>query len=120
MSGRIVKWAIELSEFDLRYNPRTSIKAQALADFMVEYGASNPGGSGARIPLWSPEGHKIEYALRFGFRATNNEAEYEALSNCLSSAHTLRAESIHIRMDSQLLVGQVKGDFKIDEQRRGW
>ncbi|GAA0170812.1 hypothetical protein LIER_24993 [Lithospermum erythrorhizon] len=81
LSGRMVKWAIELSEFDLRYKPRTSIKAYALADFMVECteeimeekpdlsnvveaaeqqvwflykdGASNPGGSGAGILLWS-------------------------------------------------------------------
>ena len=33
---RLVLWAIELSEFDIRYRPRTSIKAQALADFIVE------------------------------------------------------------------------------------
>ncbi|GAA0165985.1 hypothetical protein LIER_21250 [Lithospermum erythrorhizon] len=33
---RIVEWAIELSEFDLRYKPRMRIKGQALADFMVE------------------------------------------------------------------------------------
>ncbi|GAA0153686.1 hypothetical protein LIER_11862 [Lithospermum erythrorhizon] len=35
-SGRIVKWAIELSDFHLCYNPSTSIKAQDLADFMIE------------------------------------------------------------------------------------
>ncbi|GAA0161070.1 hypothetical protein LIER_17474 [Lithospermum erythrorhizon] len=35
-SGWILKWAIELNEFDLRYRLRTSIKAQAIADFMVE------------------------------------------------------------------------------------
>ncbi|GAA0166928.1 hypothetical protein LIER_40276 [Lithospermum erythrorhizon] len=34
--GRIVKWAIELREFNLRYKPMTTINAQALADFMVE------------------------------------------------------------------------------------
>ncbi|GAA0172423.1 hypothetical protein LIER_26253 [Lithospermum erythrorhizon] len=33
---RIIKWAIDLSEFDVQYKPRTSIKAQALTDFMVE------------------------------------------------------------------------------------
>ncbi|GAA0143733.1 hypothetical protein LIER_35798 [Lithospermum erythrorhizon] len=37
--------------------------------------ASNPGGSGAGILLWSPEGKKIEYALRFAFMAMNNEAK---------------------------------------------
>ncbi|GAA0159957.1 hypothetical protein LIER_16621 [Lithospermum erythrorhizon] len=35
-SGPMVKWALELSEFELRYKPQTDIKAQSLADFMVE------------------------------------------------------------------------------------
>ena len=35
-SGRLVKWSVELSEFDLSYRPRGAIKAQALADFMVD------------------------------------------------------------------------------------
>ena len=36
VSGRLIKWAIELGEFDIKYKPRTAIKAQALADFVVE------------------------------------------------------------------------------------
>ena len=36
-SGRLVKWAIELSEFDIRYEPRTTIKGQILADFIMEF-----------------------------------------------------------------------------------
>ena len=36
-SGRLVKWAIELSEFDFRYKPRTAIKGQVLVDFIVEF-----------------------------------------------------------------------------------
>nr|XP_017246807.1 PREDICTED: uncharacterized protein LOC108218398 [Daucus carota subsp. sativus] len=35
-SGRLIKWAVELGEFDIRYKPRVAIKAQALADFIVE------------------------------------------------------------------------------------
>ncbi|KAL0385897.1 UNVERIFIED_CONTAM: hypothetical protein Sradi_2984000 [Sesamum radiatum] len=35
-SGRLVKWVIELSEYDISYLPRTTIKAQALADFISE------------------------------------------------------------------------------------
>ena len=31
------EWAIELSEFDIRYQPRSAIKAQALADFIAEF-----------------------------------------------------------------------------------
>ena len=34
---RMVQWAIELSQFDIEYLPRTAIKAQALADFIAEF-----------------------------------------------------------------------------------
>ncbi|XP_071917139.1 uncharacterized protein [Coffea arabica] len=36
MSGRMVKWVLELSEYDLDFQPRTTIKTQALADFIAE------------------------------------------------------------------------------------
>ncbi|KAK3029277.1 hypothetical protein RJ639_039517 [Escallonia herrerae] len=35
-SGRLVNWSVELGEFDLQYKPHTAVKAQALADFIVE------------------------------------------------------------------------------------
>ncbi|KAL0433781.1 UNVERIFIED_CONTAM: hypothetical protein Slati_2712400 [Sesamum latifolium] len=35
-SGRLVKWAVELSEYDISYLPRTTIKARALPDFISE------------------------------------------------------------------------------------
>ncbi|XP_059630010.1 uncharacterized protein LOC132272971 [Cornus florida] len=37
LSGRITKWAIELSFFDISYEPKVSHKGQALADFLLEY-----------------------------------------------------------------------------------
>ena len=42
-------------------------------------GASNNDGSGADIMLISPEGHKMHCAICFGFKASNNEVECEAL-----------------------------------------
>ncbi|XP_074356707.1 uncharacterized protein LOC141696466 [Apium graveolens] len=36
-SGRMLKWAIELGQFDLEYCPRMAIKGQALADFVLEF-----------------------------------------------------------------------------------
>ena len=38
---RMVQWAIELSQFDIEYHPRTAIKAQALVDFIAEFTLSN-------------------------------------------------------------------------------
>ncbi|KAK8914186.1 hypothetical protein KSP39_PZI024498 [Platanthera zijinensis] len=36
-SGQLAKWSIELSEFDVSFVPRLSIKAQAVADFLADY-----------------------------------------------------------------------------------
>ena len=40
-SERLIKWAIELGEFDIKYRPRTAIKAQEIADFVVECTIAN-------------------------------------------------------------------------------
>ena len=108
-SERLMKWAIELSEFDIRYKMKTAIKGQVLADFVMEFtsvepaenaptmtdlpiwklsvdGTSNAQGSGAGLILTSLEGIDIEYALRFGFQASNNEVEYEVIITGLNLA----------------------------------
>ena len=36
-SSRLLKWAIELSQFEIEYQPRPAIKGQALADFIIEF-----------------------------------------------------------------------------------
>ena len=93
----MLKWAVELSAFDIDYRPRPAIKAQALADFIVEGtlpeeeeggisqpwtlsvdGSSSVGGSGVGILLQGPDGQAWPYALHFEFNASNNEAEYKA------------------------------------------
>ena len=81
-SGRLMKWAIELNKFDIKYKPKTAIKRQILVDFVMEFtsaelaeatqttpdlpiwrlsvdGAANAQGSGAGLNLTSPEGIDI-------------------------------------------------------------
>lgn len=36
ISGRVIKWIMELSEYDIRYQPRETIKTQTLSDFLTE------------------------------------------------------------------------------------
>ena len=36
-TGRVAKWGIELSAFDIEYKPRTAIKSQILADFVADW-----------------------------------------------------------------------------------
>ena len=49
-TGRMVQWAIELSQFDIQYRPRTAIKAQALADFIAEF--TSPEREDNQGELW--------------------------------------------------------------------
>nr|XP_027086382.1 uncharacterized protein LOC113708109 [Coffea arabica] len=249
-SGRMVRWAVELSEYDLSFQPRTAIKAQALADFIAEgvsFGQqesqdeltrdtakaerageaaevaqaakseliqdaaetrqageaaevtqatktskaeqtidaaeAKQGGEpaeviqatkeakaeligntaeaeqarnaveaeqarnaveveqaagkvGQSIPTWtlfvdrssskercragllltSPMGDELAYALRFDFRASNNESEYETLVAGMMIARKLGAESIEVYSDSQLIVNQVGGSYEVKEE----
>ena len=50
-AGRMVQWAIELSQFDVEYRPQTAIKAQALADFIAEF--TTPEGANCPEKLWT-------------------------------------------------------------------
>ena len=57
--------------------------------------------------LISPKGHKIHYAIRFGFKASNNMAKYKALIAGLCFARELQVYNVKIFSDSQLVVNQV-------------
>ncbi|KAL5539414.1 hypothetical protein UlMin_045365 [Ulmus minor] len=135
-SGRLAKWSIELGEFDIQFKPRTAIKGQALADFIAEFtytpemseklttqtqnsqwklyvdGSSTETSSGAGIILVSPDGVKLSCAVRFKFKATNNQAEYEALLSGLRLAKEVSARHLTIYSDSQLVVSQVNSEFQ--------
>ena len=113
----------------------TAIKGQVLADFVMKFapiepaktthveddipiwklsvdGASNAQGSGAGLILTSPEGIDIEYARRFGFLASNNEAEYEAFIAGLNLAHSLEIDQLEVYSDSQLVVKQIEDTYE--------
>ncbi|XP_022843269.1 uncharacterized protein LOC111366805 [Olea europaea var. sylvestris] len=113
VSGRLLKWVIELSEFDILFRPRHAIKGQTLTDFVAKFaktlemeatmepveppmwklfvdGSSGEAGSGTGILLESPEGHKL---------------------NCLRLAKEIQVKRLLTSSDSQLVVSQVNGNF---------
>ena len=53
-SGRLIKWAIELSEFDIRYKPRTAVKGQVLAYFIMYSPHQIPRRSPPKLLNWRP------------------------------------------------------------------
>ncbi|XP_068503883.1 uncharacterized protein [Phaseolus vulgaris] len=75
-------------------------------------GSSNQQGSGVGIILEGPNGVLIEQALRFAFKASNNQAEYEALIARMLLAKEMGAQSLLAKSDSQLVTGQVTGEYQ--------
>ena len=49
----MVQWAIELSQFDIQYHPRTVIKAQALADFIAEFTFPDEKNPSPKAERWT-------------------------------------------------------------------
>ena len=119
-AGRLIQWAVELSEFDIKYQPRHAIKAQALADFIAKFtpscddlevvedkkwiihvdGLSTQHAGGIGIVLQSPEGDRLKYKVRLQYQITNNEVEYETLLKRLELVKSIGAKSILILGDS--------------------
>lgn len=65
--------------------------------------------SGTGLILITPNKMELEYAVRFGFKAMNNEAEYKALVIRLKLSRDLGAKQIIVNSDSQLVVESVLG-----------
>ena len=80
-------------------------------------GATNAQGSGVGMILTSSKGIDIEYALRFGFRASNNEAEYEVIIAGLNLAHSMEVDQLKVCSDSQLVVKQIEDTYEAKSEK---
>ena len=122
VARRMSIWAIELSEFDVQYHPRTVVKGQIVVDFIAEYTQSEDKGAeghrlwsistdrssnqrarGAGVVIQTPEGDKIECMIRLDFPTTNYEVEYEALVVGLDLAKAAGAENMIMHYDSEVI-----------------
>ncbi len=75
----------------------------------------NPGPAGIGAVFTAPDG-KILYEFKaYIGEATNNVAEYKALLLALKEAGALGFKELLINMDSQLVVRQMQGQYKIKE-----
>ena len=73
----------------------------------------NPGHAGIGIVLRAADGTPIVTLGRFIGRATNNVAEYQALIAGLKKAQELGAKKLLIRGDSELIIKQMKGEYRV-------
>ncbi|GJV09407.1 hypothetical protein Tco_1347063 [Tanacetum coccineum] len=134
-SGRVARWAIELREHEIEYKLRNTIKAQILANFLAatqegeeeeEFqdikekqektrssrwklyidGGSSYDGFRAGLMLVNPEGVEVTNALKFEFKASNNETEYEAVIEDASKQGRINA----IDADDDITLVSVQDD----------
>ncbi|XP_022851791.1 uncharacterized protein LOC111373492 [Olea europaea var. sylvestris] len=116
----------------------SAIRGQTLADFVAEFAkapemeatiepvepppwslfvdrSSGETGSRAGVILESPEGHKLNCTVRFGFKASNNAVEYEALLAGLRLAKEMQVTRLLASSDSQLVGSQVNEKFTVKD-----
>lgn len=76
----------------------------------------NPGPAGAGVVICDENGARLHEGAYFLGTQTNNSAEYQALIRGLQRAEKLAARPIHIRSDSELLVRQLIGEYRVKNQ----
>ncbi|GJX86461.1 reverse transcriptase domain-containing protein [Tanacetum coccineum] len=128
-SGRVAKWAIKLGEHDIMFQTRDDNNKETPKDFLIKVppednrketeigskpeetkpshkwklytdGASNSNGLSTGLILIDLKGKEYTYALRFKFKTTNNEAEYEALLAGLRISQEMEIINLAIFIDS--------------------
>ena len=73
----------------------------------------NPGPAGIGVVVRAADGTPLVTLGRFIGTATNNVAEYRALITAMEEARKLGAKKIVIRGDSELIIKQMKGEYRV-------
>ena len=144
--GKTSKWVLLLSEFDIKYMTRKSVKGRAITDHLAHYSpkeaeeiqgdfldkdimgivveswkmyfdrAINQNGSCIGVLLISPKGTHILFSGRLNFPTTNNATEYEACIMGLRAILGLRVKELEVYGDSVLIISQIQNKWKIKEE----
>ena len=94
VAGHFLQWAIELGQFNIKYQPQVAIKAQGLVDFIAEFTytedeeeplkrkrtvqtdrSTTKKARGEGMIFISPVGETLKYAVRLQFPVPNNEVK---------------------------------------------
>lgn len=73
----------------------------------------NPGLAGVGVIIKDEQGRKLETIGKFLGVTTNNQAEYQALIEGLQAVARHQPECVTVRMDSELVVKQMNGQYRV-------
>ncbi|KAL1372790.1 hypothetical protein AAHE18_01G229400 [Arachis hypogaea] len=130
LRGRLGKWMLALTKFDLQYVPAKTVKGQVIADFLVDSskdlndqgtnlyfdGSKHKDGAGVRILIISPEEIPSEFLFELKYPCSNNMTKYEALILSLEILIGKGALEVQILGDSQLVLKQLSKEFKCNNE----
>lgn len=76
----------------------------------------NPGPAAIGVVIKNEKGDVLFSAGKYIGETTNNQAEYQAVIFALEKAHELGGTDLHFNLDSELVVKQLKGEYKVKNQ----
>ena len=147
LTGRLAKWVMVLSEFDIEYIDRKSIKGQVIADQLADAplfdsypihaefpnsetmtliiqnwklyfdGSYTQNGSGAGILFVTPQGCTIPKSYKLLFPCTNNMVEYEALMLGLKWVVQWKIIELDVFGDSQLIINKINDEYQTKDDK---
>ena len=77
----------------------------------------NPGAAGCGAAICDENGTVVQELSRYLGRTTNNVAEYEGLLMGLEALNRLGRKKIVVQSDSQLLVRQLNGEYRVKDEK---
>ncbi|KAI5323354.1 hypothetical protein L3X38_032426 [Prunus dulcis] len=143
LSGRIAKWSLLFSEFEIKFVPQKAIKRQALADFLAAHptpdnmelpadlpdeevfttealtwqlyfdGVARRNRAAAELVFITPSGGLIPYSFSLLALCSNNVAKYEALIINIEISLEMHIDCLQAYGDSQLVVRQLNGQYVV-------
>lgn len=97
--------------------PFSSVKQGTCALYTDGASRGNPGEAGAGIVLFNDKGAELAARSAYLGKCTNNSAEYQALIIGLETALEKECTAVHIFMDSELIVRQIEGRYKVKNEQ---
>lgn len=131
LTGKLTRWLVLLTEFDIDYVAKKVVKGRVVADFLAQNPltdeeefkldfpdehlgvqgwrmhfdrAVNSIGASVGVILITPDGEMIPMAKKLDFKVTNNQAEYEACIFGLEALRNVEAEDVTVYGDSMLVI----------------
>jgi ribonuclease HI len=76
----------------------------------------NPGPAGIGAVIYNQKGEEMATISKYIGKATNNQAEYQALIAALKKAKDLNIKEVIVYLDSELIVKQINREYRVKDQ----